>query len=73
VRDGEKGPLLTEVAWTLVQAKCEGKVSDVAESLLVFREQQPDGGFNADFHGAKWPNTAGPFSLVIGPNGAASR
>src|SRR3954468_7508444 len=24
VRDGEKGPLLTEVAWTLVQAKSEG-------------------------------------------------
>src|SRR4051812_24978970 len=31
VRDGEKGPLLTQVAWALVQAKTEGKVSDVAE------------------------------------------
>jgi SRSO17 transposase len=49
VRDGEKGPLLTEVAWTLVQAKCEGKVSDVAESLLVFREQQSDGSFKHDY------------------------
>jgi SRSO17 transposase len=49
VRDGEKGPLLTEVAWTLVQAKSEGKVSDVAESLLVFRERQGDGSFKHDY------------------------
>jgi SRSO17 transposase len=49
VRDGEKGPLPTEVAWTLVQAKCEGKVSDVAESLLVFREQQSDGSWKHDY------------------------
>jgi SRSO17 transposase len=49
VRDGEKGPLLTQVAWTLVQAKTEGKASDVAESLLVFREQQSDGGWQHDY------------------------
>jgi SRSO17 transposase len=49
VRDGEKGPLRTEVAWTLVQAKSEGKVSDVAESLLVFREQQSDGSWKHDY------------------------
>ena len=49
VRDGEKGPLLTEVAWTLVQARTEGKVSDVAESLLVFRERQADGSFKHDY------------------------
>ena len=49
VRDGEKGPLLTQVAWTLAQAKTEGKVSDVAESLLVFREQQGDGGWKHDY------------------------
>ena len=49
VRDGEKGPLVTQVAWTLVQAKSEGKVSDVAESLLVFREQQSDGSFKHDY------------------------
>jgi SRSO17 transposase len=49
VRDGEKGPLLTQVAWTLVQAKCEGKVSDFAESLLVFREQQSDGSWKHDY------------------------
>src|SRR5262245_10525215 len=49
VRDGEKGPLVTEVAWTLVQAKNEGKGSDVAESLLVFREQQSDGSWKHDY------------------------
>jgi SRSO17 transposase len=49
VRDGEKGPLLTQFAWTLVQAKGEGKVSDVAESLLVFREQQGDGSWKHDY------------------------
>jgi SRSO17 transposase len=49
VRDGEKGPLVTQVAWTLVQAKTEGKVSDVAESLLVFREEQSDGRFKHDY------------------------
>jgi SRSO17 transposase len=49
VRDGEKGPLVTEVAWTLVQARTEGKVSDVAESLLVFREEQGDGSWKHDY------------------------
>ena len=49
VRDGEKGPLVVQVAWTLVQAKSEGKVSDVAESLVVFREQQSDGTWKHDY------------------------
>jgi SRSO17 transposase len=49
VRDGEKGPLVTQVAWTLVQAKTEGKASCVAESLLVFREQQGDGSWKHDY------------------------
>lgn len=49
VRDGEKGPLVTQVAWTLVQAKTEGKASDVAESLLVFREEQGDGSWKHDY------------------------
>jgi SRSO17 transposase len=49
VRDGEKGPLLTQVAWTLVQARTEGKVSDVAESLLVLREEQSDGSWKHDY------------------------
>ena len=49
VRDGEKGPLLTQAAWALVQAKEDGKVSDAAESLLVFREQQSDGTWKHDY------------------------
>jgi SRSO17 transposase len=49
VRDGEKGPLETQVAWALVQAKTEGKVSGVAESLLVFRERQSDGTWKHDY------------------------
>jgi SRSO17 transposase len=49
VRDGEKGPLVAQVAWTLVQAKSEGKASDAAESLLVFREQQSDGSWKHDY------------------------
>lgn len=49
VRDGEKGPLVVQGVWTLVQAKCEGKVSDVVETLVVFREQQSDGTFKHDY------------------------
>jgi len=49
VRDGEKGPLVTQVAWTLVQAKTEGKVSRAVESLLVFREEQSDGTYKHDY------------------------
>lgn len=49
VRDGEKGPLVVQGAWTLVQAKSEGKVSDVVEVLVVFREEQSDGSFKHDY------------------------
>jgi SRSO17 transposase len=49
VRDGEKGPLVVQGAWTLVQAKCEGKPCDVAESLVVFRERQGDGTYKHDY------------------------
>src|SRR3954447_5243954 len=49
VRAGEKGPLVVQAVWTLVQAKSEGKVSDVGESLVVFREQQADGTWKHDY------------------------
>ncbi len=49
VRDGEKGPLLTEAAWTLVQAKEQGKASGAAETLVVFRERQGDGSVKHDY------------------------
>jgi SRSO17 transposase len=49
VRDGEKGPVVVEVAWTLVQARTEGQPSAVAELLLVFRERQGDGSWKHDY------------------------
>lgn len=49
VRDGEKGPLVVQGAWAVVQAKSEGKVSDVAEALVVFRERQGDGTWKHDY------------------------
>jgi SRSO17 transposase len=49
VRDGEKGPLVVQVAWGLVQARTEGKVADVAEILVAFRERQADGKWKHDY------------------------
>jgi SRSO17 transposase len=49
VRSGEKGPLVVQAAWTLVQTRAEGKVSDVWETLLVFREKQSDGAWKHDY------------------------
>ena len=49
VRAGEKGPLVVQAVQTLVQARSEGKVSDVWEILVVFREQQSDGSWKHDY------------------------
>ena len=49
VRDAEHGPVEVQVAWTLVQARTEGRVSDVAEVLVVFRERQADGSWKHDY------------------------
>jgi SRSO17 transposase len=49
VRDGEQGPVVVQAAWTLVQARTEGRVSDVAEVLVVFRERQGDGSCKHDY------------------------
>jgi SRSO17 transposase len=49
VRAGEKGPVQVQAAWALVQARTEGRVSDVAEVLVVFRERQGDGGWKHDY------------------------
>jgi SRSO17 transposase len=49
VRAGEKGPLRVQAAWTLVQTRGEGQVSDVWETLLVFREKQSDGTWKHDY------------------------
>jgi SRSO17 transposase len=49
VRAGEKGPLVVQAAWTLVQTRGEGRVSDVMETLVVFREKQNDGACKHDY------------------------
>jgi SRSO17 transposase len=49
VRDGEKGPVLVQVTRTLVQARTEGRASDLAELLVVFRERQGDGTWKHDY------------------------
>ncbi len=49
VRDGEKGPLVVQATWTLVQARCAGRASGVAERLVVFRERQADGSWKHDY------------------------
>jgi SRSO17 transposase len=47
--DGEKGPVVVQAAWTLVQARTEGKPSEVAEVLVVFRERQAGGSWKHDY------------------------
>src|SRR5947209_3093513 len=49
VRDGEKGPLVVQAAWTRVQARTEGKPSGEEEVLVVFRERQGDGTWKHDY------------------------
>jgi SRSO17 transposase len=49
VRDGEKGPLVVQGALTLVQARTEGRVSEMAEWLVIFRERQGDGSYKHDY------------------------
>lgn len=49
VRDGEKGPVVVQGAWTLVQARTQGRPSDVAESLVVFRQRHGDGSWKHDY------------------------
>jgi SRSO17 transposase len=49
VRDGEKGPLRVQAAWTLVEAKAAGRPSGVIETLVVFREEQGAGGCKHDY------------------------
>lgn len=49
VRDGEKGPLTVQAVWGLVQARTEGRPSAAAETLVVFRERQGDGGWKHDY------------------------
>jgi SRSO17 transposase len=49
VRGGEKGPVTVQAVGTLVQARTEGRVSQEAEWLVVFRERQGDGTWKHDY------------------------
>jgi SRSO17 transposase len=50
VRDGEKGPLVVEVAKCRVQARTETGGSGPDEVLFVTRERQGDGSFKHDYY-----------------------
>jgi SRSO17 transposase len=61
VRAGAKGPVVVQAVATLVQARMEGKVSDVWETLVVFREKQNDGTWKHDYLLSNaWVTTALP-------------
>ena len=49
IRDGERGPLVVQVAWALVEARTAGKPAGVAEILVAFRERQGDGVWKHDY------------------------
>jgi SRSO17 transposase len=49
VRDGERGPLLVQGVWRIVEARTQGRASNVAEALVVFRERQSDGTWRHDY------------------------
>jgi SRSO17 transposase len=67
VRDGDQGPVLAQVAWTLVQARSEGRPSDVAELLVVFRERQADGSWKHDYllSNAAWSTPLAEFARAF--------
>jgi SRSO17 transposase len=67
VRDGEKGPLVTQVVRRLVQARTESKGSEAAEFLVVFREHQQDGSWKHDYLLASAPlaTTSEEFARVF--------
>jgi SRSO17 transposase len=49
VREGEQGPVVVQVVATLVQARTEGRASDVVEWLVVFRERHGEGTWKQDY------------------------
>jgi SRSO17 transposase len=67
VRAGEKGPIEVQVAWTLVQARVDSRVSDTAEVLVVFRERQGDDSWKHDYllSNAPWTTPVEEFARVF--------
>jgi SRSO17 transposase len=62
VRDGEKGPLVVEVAKRRVQARTETGGTGPEELLFVTRESQPDGRLKHDYY----LSNAGPEETLEG-------
>jgi SRSO17 transposase len=67
VRAGEHGPVTVQAIRTLVQARTEGCPAEVAEFLVVFREQQGDGTWKHDYLLANAPldTTLAEFARVF--------
>jgi SRSO17 transposase len=67
VRAGEKGPLIVQGVETLVQARTEGRLSEMVETLVVFRERQGDGTWKHDYllSNARVPTTLAEFARVF--------
>jgi hypothetical protein len=67
VRAGEKGPVVVQAVWTLVQARNERRVSDAVEVLVVFRERQGDGRWKHDYllSNAVWDLSLAEFARVF--------
>jgi hypothetical protein len=54
-RAGAKGPLVVQAVRALVQARGEGRASDAAEVLVVFRARQGDGSCKHDYRLSNGP------------------
>src|SRR5207237_8774791 len=56
-----------QAVWTLVQARTEGRVSDVVETLVVFRERQGDGRWKHDYllSNAPWATPVAEYAGVF--------
>jgi SRSO17 transposase len=67
VRAGEKGPVVVQAVWTLVQARNERRVSDAVEVLVVFRERQGEGRWKHDYllSNAVWDLSLAEFARVF--------
>jgi SRSO17 transposase len=50
VRDGEKGPLVVQVATAQVQARTDRRRAGPGETLVVVRAEQPDGTWKIDYY-----------------------
>jgi SRSO17 transposase len=64
VRAAEHGPRAVEMARGFVQARTDGRVSQVVEQVVVFRARQGDGSWKHDYLPSNAPLTVGPEDLA---------